>query len=81
MIRTYFNGKSTRKSLNLDEKVAFDASIQAAILSRRYSNELADASADMLVICAVPLSLGIKTAGGFRTKLLPEIQQYHIKVN
>merc|ERR1712099_22948 len=66
MLREYFNGKELCKSINPDEAVAFGAAIQSAILSGEDMGDL-----DVLVTDVSPLSLGIETAGGVMTKLIP----------
>jgi L1 cell adhesion molecule like protein len=67
MIREYFNGKEPCKTINPDEAVAYGAAIQAAILS---GEEMGEAG-DVLLLDVTPLSLGIETAGGIMTKLIP----------
>jgi L1 cell adhesion molecule like protein len=66
LLKQYFNGKELCKAINPDEAVAFGASIQSAILS---GNDMGDL--DVLVTDVTPLSLGIETAGGIMTKLMP----------
>jgi len=67
LIKEYFNGKEPCRSINPDEAVAFGAAIQAAILS---GEEMGEAG-DVLLLDVTPLSLGIETAGGVMTKLIP----------
>jgi len=66
LLKQYFNGKELCKSINPDEAVAVGASIQSAILSGDDMGDL-----DVLVTDVTPLSLGIETAGGIMTKLIP----------
>eukprot|EP00481_Brizalina_sp_1-RS-2013_P000859 TRINITY_DN204_c0_g1_i2.p1 TRINITY_DN204_c0_g1~~TRINITY_DN204_c0_g1_i2.p1 ORF type:complete len:212 (+),score=64.56 TRINITY_DN204_c0_g1_i2:145-780(+) len=66
MLREYFNGKELCKSINPDEAVAYGAAIQSAILSNEDMGDM-----DLLVMDVTPLSLGIETAGGIMTKLIP----------
>jgi L1 cell adhesion molecule like protein len=66
LLKQYFNGKELCRSINPDEAVAYGAAIQAAILSGEDMGDL-----DVLVTDVTPLSLGIQTAGGVMTKLIP----------
>ena len=67
LLSTYFNGKELCKSINPDEAIAYGAAVQAAILSGTKDDVL-----DQLVLLDVtPLSLGVETAGGVMTVLIP----------
>jgi len=68
MLSEFFGGKELNKSINPDEAVAYGATIQAAILSGQSKSEKLQ---DLLVIDATPLSLGLETAGGMMTPLIP----------
>ena len=63
----YFNGKSLCKSINPDEAVAYGAAVQGAILTG-IKDERVDS---LLLLDVIPLSLGIETAGGVMTVLVP----------
>ena len=63
----FFNGKELCKNINPDEAVAYGAAVQAAVLSG-VKDEKMDG---LLLLDVLPLSLGIETAGGVMTVLVP----------
>jgi heat shock protein 1/8 len=67
MLSTYFNGKELCRSINPDEAVAYGAAVQAAILSG-VKDEVTEG---MILLDVTPLSLGVETAGGMMTVLIP----------
>jgi L1 cell adhesion molecule like protein len=66
-LQRLFNGKELCKSVNPDEAVAYGAAVQAAVLSG-VSDDTTDG---LLLMDCTPLSLGIETAGGVMTVLIP----------
>uniref|UniRef100_A0A7R9Z725 Heat shock protein 70 n=1 Tax=Pseudictyota dubia TaxID=2749911 RepID=A0A7R9Z725_9STRA len=66
LLQSYFDGKEPNKSVNPDEAVAYGAAVQGAILDDKYHEDLKD----VILIDAVPLTLGIETVGGVMAKLI-----------
>ncbi|KAJ3669451.1 hypothetical protein LUZ60_011401 [Juncus effusus] len=67
LLREMFDGKELCKSINPDEAVAYGAAIQAARLTGQGNEEIQD----LVIVDVTPLTLGIETAGGMMTPLIP----------
>ncbi|KAB1201104.1 Luminal-binding protein 5 [Morella rubra] len=67
LLKDFFDGKEPNKGVNPDEAVAYGAAVQGGILS----GEGGDETKEILLLDVAPLSLGIETAGGVMTKLIP----------
>jgi L1 cell adhesion molecule like protein len=75
LLTNFFNGKELCRNINPDEAIAYGAAIQAAILSGQHDQTL-----DSLILLDVtPLSLGVETAGGIMTNVIPRGSTVPIK--
>lgn len=67
LLQDYFGGKALCNTINPDEAVAYGATVQASLLAGVKSATLED----LLLLDVAPLSLGLETAGGVMTPLIP----------
>jgi len=67
MLKDFFNGKELKADINPDEAVAYGAAVQGAVLGKVQDEKLDQ----LLLVDVTPLSLGIETAGGVMTKIIP----------
>ncbi|KQK03178.1 heat shock 70 kDa protein BIP5 [Brachypodium distachyon] len=63
-LKDYFDGKEPSKGVNPDEAVAYGAAVQGSIVR-------GDNAEKLVVLDVTPLTLGIETAGGVMTPLIP----------
>jgi heat shock 70kDa protein 1/2/6/8 len=66
LVSSFFNGKETNRSIHPDEAIAYGAAVQARILSGGDEK-----LTDCCILDLTPLSLGIETAGGIMTNIIP----------
>ncbi len=67
LLSNFFNGKELCRNINPDEAIAYGAAVQAAVLSGTKDKTLEQ----LVLLDVTPLSLGVETAGGIMTTLIP----------
>ncbi|KAF0910231.1 hypothetical protein E2562_001424 [Oryza meyeriana var. granulata] len=75
LLKGMFDGKEPSKGINPDEAVAYGAAVQGSIISGEGGAE----TKDILLLDVTPLTLGIETAGGVMTKLIPRNTRIPVK--
>ncbi|RCV41244.1 hypothetical protein SETIT_9G120300v2 [Setaria italica] len=75
LLTEMFDGKEPNKGINPDEAVAYGAAVQGSIISGEGGAE----TKDILLLDVTPLTLGIETAGGVMTKLIPRNTRIPVK--
>ena len=74
MVQEFF-GKELNKSINHDEAVAYGA----AVLAAKYTNVKNENIGHIVLLPALPFSLGVETVGGIMTVLIPRNSTIPIK--
>lgn len=67
LLSSFFNNKTLKCDINPDEAVSYGAAVQAAILSGNGDEK----TNEIVLLDITPLSLGIETAGGMMSVILP----------
>jgi len=70
LLKTFFDGKPLRTSVDPDEAVAFGATAYAHTLTNKGIEE----EEDMIIVDVLPISIGIECQGGMMCKIIPRNQ-------
>jgi len=73
VLSEFFGGRPLCHGINPDEAVAMGAAVQAALLcpGDKPTQEMDERIKDLVLLDVTPLSLGLQTAGGIMTVLIP----------
>lgn len=71
LLSEFFGGRELNQSVHPDEAVACGAAMQAAVLTGAIRRDAETGAGALVLVDVTPLSLGLETAGGAMTSLIP----------